>query len=139
MPRADDIAAAARAYLDVPFRHQGRSRAGVDCAGLIICAARDLGVSDFEYRSYGRQPDGDEMAAILKAHLVPIRRDRPRAGAVAHLRITTRPQHLGLLLPRRGGGLNIIHAYEGVGRVVEHIFDAPWRRRLVGLYRFGGG
>ena len=36
--------AAAIEYVGVPFRHKGRSRAGLDCAGLVFVACRDCGI-----------------------------------------------------------------------------------------------
>jgi cell wall-associated NlpC family hydrolase len=58
MPGRTDIVAAARTYLGVPWRHQGRTRAGLDCAGLIVMVARDLALSDYDSTAYGRRAQG---------------------------------------------------------------------------------
>jgi cell wall-associated NlpC family hydrolase len=34
------IVSAARSWLGVPWRHQGRTRQGVDCAGLVVLVGR---------------------------------------------------------------------------------------------------
>lgn len=50
---------AARAYLGVPFAHQGRSPAvGLDCIGLIVQAGLDGGHAfpAFDSTDYGRDP-----------------------------------------------------------------------------------
>ena len=134
--RADFIAAA-RAWLGVPFRHQGRSRSGVDCAGLVICLARELGLvaPDFDINGYRRAPDGSMLDAC-RQHLQP-------AASVdeAHvlvMRFSVQPQHVGIPVPYRHGGLALLHALEPSGGVVEHRLDATWRSRVLHAYRFEG-
>jgi len=39
-----DVVAQARKYMGVRWAHQGRSPAGMDCAGLVIRVAQDLGL-----------------------------------------------------------------------------------------------
>ena len=52
-----DIVAAARGWLGVPWRHQGRSRAGVDCVGLVVVVCRSLGLSDHDSTVCGSDSD----------------------------------------------------------------------------------
>jgi len=47
--------AAARSYVGVPWKHQGRSRTGLDCIGLTVLAGRDCGLSVPLTATYGRQ------------------------------------------------------------------------------------
>jgi len=133
---ADLLVTAARGWLGVPFMHQGRSSAGVDCAGLVICLGRDLGQlpADFDVNGYTRQPDGS-MFAHCAERLLP---SPARVGAVALMRFTDEPQHLGILVPYRHGGLAIVHALQSAGRVVEHRLDANWRARIVRCFSFPG-
>jgi cell wall-associated NlpC family hydrolase len=127
-----DVVAAARAYLGVPWIHQGRSRAGLDCGGLIVCVAHDLGLwADFDVSGYGREPDG----AMLRQHL---ERQATRVlehalGDILLLRFVRLPQHLAICTE-----LGIIHTYAQVGAVVEHRLDAIWRARIVNAYAYPG-
>ena len=50
------IVAAARTWLGVPWRHQGRTRQGVDCAGLVVLVGRGLGPAIGENVSAGGCP-----------------------------------------------------------------------------------
>ena len=52
-----EIVTAARGWIGVPWRHQGRSRAGVDCVGLVVVVCQGLGLSDYDSTVYGRDPD----------------------------------------------------------------------------------
>ena len=39
---SDEVVREARTWVGVPFRHQGRSRSGVDCGGIIVVVLREL-------------------------------------------------------------------------------------------------
>jgi hypothetical protein len=132
----ESVVAHARSWLGVPFRHQGRDRNGVDCAGLVICLGRELGLlpKDFDVNGYRRSPDGTMLAECDKhLDIAPIAQ-----AHVAVMRFSEEPQHIALLVPYRHGGLAVLHALERSGKVVEHRIDSVWRDRIVKTYRFRG-
>lgn len=47
---------AATHYVNTPWRHQGRTRRGIDCAGLVICTLRDIGHVDQSFNVTGYAP-----------------------------------------------------------------------------------
>jgi len=132
-----DVYSEARAWVGVPFAHQGRSRTtGVDCVGLVICVARELGLvpPDADENGYRRAPDGSmldrcdewmDRAPIAEAH-------------VAAVRFSVAPQHLAFLVPHHHAGLAFVHALQRNGRVVTHRVDDTWRGRIVQAYRLRG-
>lgn len=127
----------ARRWLGVPFRHQGRNRTGLDCVGLVIMVAKELGISDFDIVEYGQQPDPKRMGELLRANLDPISFSKIEPGDILWLRIVNDPQHLAIVTqvaPRA----QMIHALRrpGFGRVVEHGLDAHWRHRIAGCFRY---
>ena len=63
----DAIVAAARVWLGVPWRHQGRTRQGVDCAGLVVLVGRGLGLADYDTCAYGRRPEGQGFVQHFRA------------------------------------------------------------------------
>lgn len=135
MPSRLDIVTEARRWLDTPFKHQGRQLGvGVDCVGVVFGVAWALGLSDFDYRIYPRMPNTDTMSTLLRAHLVPIPKSDAREGDVLHMSIGGRPQHVGLLT----GPAMLLHAYQGVGRCVEHRIDDRWWQSVCGAYQFPG-
>lgn len=132
----EQFAAAARAYLRVPFAHLGRSRAGLDCAGLLLAAARDCGVPGLPEPVYGRLPDLRLIDTWLPRFAVRVA--VPRVGDVLRFRLGGRAQHLGVACAHPAGGLAVVHACESLHRVCEHRFDLRWQRRLAEAWRLHG-
>lgn len=132
-----DVVVVARSYLGIRWRHQGRSRAGVDCVGLIIRILRDLGLSDFDASGYGRLPDGVMMRRTLDQHCVP-RVGDPLPGMVALMRFKGAPQHVGIVAPYVHGGESLVHALVTARKVAEHRLDPTWLSRIVALYDLPG-
>lgn len=139
------IVAEARTWIDVRWRHQGRSRAaGIDCAGLIICVGRALGYlpPDFDVRGYKREPDGRTLADLLSANAAQKTLADWQPGDFVLLRdiSTVWPCHMGFLADRRGSAEpNLIHSWARVHRkCVEVRLDQDWIDRIDGVYSFHG-
>lgn len=123
-----EVVNAARKYLDVPYHHQGRNRFGVDCAGLIVAAYRDLGIELEDLPAYGREPWNDGLRECVERNFQKVDRD-PEPGDILLLRVRREPQHLAIATDR-----GIIHAYAGVKKVVETSMSPHWQKRIVGVY-----
>jgi cell wall-associated NlpC family hydrolase len=132
----DQIVATARSYLSVRFRHQGRVRAGLDCVGLVIRVAHDLGLSDFDATGYSRMPDGVRLQATMEEQMARVTDYRP--GDVLLMRFEQNPQHVAIVGDYLYGGLSIIHALATARRVVETRLDDVWKARIVAAYQFKG-
>jgi len=128
---AGELITAARAYDKVPFRHQGRSRQGLDCIGLIVCAARDIGIDLPDRHDYARDPADDSLAHGMDEAMIPL--VRPEPGAVALIRFANSVRHVALITPER-----MIHVWDLVGRVVEHGWHPWFQVRTARLYRIPG-
>ena len=134
---------AARGFLGVPFAHQGRSREGMDCLGLILLSAEAAGIringarpQTYDQRTYGHRPDCEHLERMLGARLMRAEPASKRPGDVLLLRIEGRAQHLALLTdypaPQAFG---MIHAYAVARKVVEHRLDEGWDAAIHGVYR----
>ena len=132
----DAIIAAARECIGTPFAHQGRilNRA-LDCAGVAVHAARSVGLEVAEPAAYSRLPNAamlewwlDHQPFLDRASVADM-----QPADLLLMRFTGEPQHLAVYT-----GETIVHAYQAIGRVVEHGLDAKWRRRIVRVYRFRG-
>jgi len=129
MATADEIIQTARSYIGVPFRHMGRSRNGIDCAGLVVCVCRDLEISVVDIPRYGRQPLGGMLEQVVRQTFIETSSVEP--GTLLVMRFASEPQHMAIYT-----GDTIIHSYERVGKCVEHRLDSVWHRRIVSTYRF---
>lgn len=131
---------AARAYLGVPFSHQGRNPdIGIDCIGLLVCAAGDCGLPQVagDSTAYGRDPvDGllESHLAALFGPLLPSGDMRP--GDIAAVRFLGAVRHVGVV-GEHPDGLSLIHTNSAVGRVTESRIDAKWLKRIAGVHRPG--
>lgn len=133
---AEDIASHVRTWLGVRFVHQGRSREGVDCAGLVICVGRELGFlpPDFDVNGYDKQPDGSMFRHCAER----LTEAPPQVGGIFVMRFAKEPQHMGFFVPYRGGRLAMVHALQSSGKVIEHRFDSLWQSRIVGTFAAPG-
>lgn len=133
---ADDIITAARQCLGTPFRHQGRLLGfGLDCAGVAIHVARQIGVGHRDVSGYSRIPANGQLERSLDAQpcLERVEISDCAPGDLLLMRFSSVPQHLAIFT-----GDTIIHAYETVGFCCEHRLSSMWAARIVRVYRFRG-
>lgn len=122
----------ARRWVGVPFRHQGRDYGGIDCVGLPIVVGQSLGLFDqrLDISNYGRLPTG-ELTERLREHCRPLPAAVP--GALVVIAWTTLAAHVAVCT-----GHTLIHAYESVGRVVEHGYRGRWVRMTHSVWGLPG-
>lgn len=134
--------AVARSWKGTRFAHQGRVKAhgthkgGVDCLGLLVGVAQELGLphAQADECDYGHIPD----AVRLYARLCQLMQEKPQdtlaPGDVVLLKLDGNPQHLALVSDY-GQELGIIHAYAPARAVVEHRLDDGWRAAIHAVFR----
>jgi cell wall-associated NlpC family hydrolase len=136
----------ARSWLGVPFVHQGRTRHGVDCLGLLMQIAKELQLYDREGNlfshhdccTYSTTPCPQELYTALERACVCVNLSicSIQSTDIGLFTIEGRAQHLGIFAHADDGvSLHLIHAYQPAGRVVEHQYDAAWKRRLHSVFR----
>ena len=121
----------ARSWIGVPFLHQGRTRAGCDCLGVVIAALQAQGIlpPDFERTDYDRHPTAnDQLTHGVQKYCT--RLEQPEHGCMLTLTWHKNPPHVALYANDRADGPTLIHAdaRKGVERVVEHGYRGPWQR-----------
>lgn len=134
MSGQEDVIEAARTWLGVRWAHQGRSRAGVDCVGLVIMVARACRGSQFDVLDYPRLAQDERM--LRTADEVLVRRasvDDLQAGDVVILRYHQQ-RHMGIVAPYVFGGLSLIHAYAPARKVVETRLSDDLSQRVLAGY-----
>lgn len=129
----------ARRWVGTPFHHQARVEGvGVDCVGLVISVAREIGAvpADWDVGGYGRVPDGKQLVHHLSERLVPVAQADMAPGDVVLVAFDSHPQHVGIVGDYLHGGLSIIHASGAHGRVLETRLLFTKAMRFVAAYRF---
>jgi cell wall-associated NlpC family hydrolase len=134
----DRVIQVARTWIGTRFHHQGRTKGvGVDCIGLIVGVAKELGLEVVDRVDYAREPSNGELEKALAKYLTPC---ELKVGAVALFKLDKEPQHVGIIgaLSIEHGAWNysLIHAYAQARKVVEHGLDDFWKARLVGCFGY---
>jgi cell wall-associated NlpC family hydrolase len=123
-----------RTWLGTPFVHQGRLKGvGVDCVGLVVCIAKDLGIYDYDFTGYRVIPNSRVMGKELQDHLTEIPISEIKMGSILWFRVRKEPQHLAI---RTDTG--IIHAYSPNQTVLEVDFTNPWPSLLYKAFDYKG-
>lgn len=139
--RAEFIAAA-RSMLGTRFVHQGRQpAAGVDCIGLLICAAKMIGINLIDHTTYGRNPNPRQLLGKFEENAML----RFEPGDIDPLpgdlllffnKESAGPQHLALAAEGRDGyALSMIHTSNDLKKVVENPYADPWPASLHSVWR----
>lgn len=139
------IVSQARSWIGVPFHHQGRTRQGCDCVGLVGAVAIGVGAVGSDWwavefdpsaSGYARQPSNGTMARLCERFMRSANADM-QVGDVLMMRFAREPQHLAIVADYVHGGFSVIHAAAGIG-VVEHALSQKWASRIVGRYLLPG-
>jgi hypothetical protein len=130
-----DVVREARALLGVRYRHQGRSREGVDCIGLPVCVRAALGLPAMDSEGYAKRSAGTEMLDYCRANMVAVDRSSIQPGDVlVQMHGVTR--HIAIVGDYPGGGLSIIHAHLPNKKVAECRLDDSFMAYVRGCFRF---
>jgi len=131
----------AREWLGVPYLHQGRSRLGVDCVGVIVDIAKRLNMSVQDWQRYPRVPHAGRLLKSFRAHLIEIPSKDLSPADVVLMSWRQEPHHAGIISRIGNEGwdntrLGLIHCNMTVGRVVEHTLDEKWRKRIKYVFQY---
>jgi cell wall-associated NlpC family hydrolase len=121
-----------RSFIGVPYVHQGRTRAGLDCIGLILAIGEELGKPVKQDYAYQQIPEPSILWKGLDDNFIRKPAHRLAPGDIMVFRIAVDPQHIAIYL----GDDRMLHAYENVGQVVEHRYADVWKRRLLAVYSY---
>lgn len=135
------IVEAARSFIGVPWLHQGRSREGIDCLGLLVLSEAACGREMADRANYGRIPVDNELREGLEEHYgMAVLGEAPALedllpGDKALLMLGRDPSHVGII-GDSPNGKTLIHSYaSGPCRVAEMRIDQAWRHRIVAVFR----
>lgn len=128
----------ARSWIGTRWVHQGRSRDGIDCAGLIVMVCRALTISDYDAVSgYPRDPDGSFMQHFfaLGGKRIPILTALP--GDIMLFRDSIFACHCGFVADKDGAP-SIVHAFTSRRKVLEEPLIGEFRDKWVATFALPG-
>lgn len=131
-----DVVDEARKLIGTPYRHQGRSRYGVDCVGFVVLVMERLATlpADLERANYGRLPKA-ELIEKTRAYCTPLMVLEPGALLLMRWPGEKDAGHAGIYT---GEDRLMIHAYGVLQRVVEHGYRGAWVRITHSIWRLPG-
>ncbi|APH70644.1 C40 family peptidase [Aquibium oceanicum] len=125
----------ARGWLGVPWRHQGRTRSGIDCVGLVVCVARALHLSDYDSTGYSRRAQGQGFVEHFRGNMDGIAILEARPGDVIVFADQAYPCHCGFLTERLGHP-HLLHAHATRRQVIEEPYAGEWPEKIKFAFRF---
>lgn len=128
------VYAEAQGWLGVRWLHQGRTRLGIDCAGLVLVVGQSLKLlpGDLNVSNYSRDPTSLEFLQMFSRHMDRVPLLQATAGDILVFRQRRYPCHCGIL----GDGEKFIHAYALRRKVVEEYLTDEWLSLRVAAFRF---
>lgn len=128
------LSKAASQYVGVRFRHMGRSgNTGLDCIGLIIKSAADIGITFTDQAIYGRLPNEyglyNKMQSQLKEKTTNV-----EDSDILLFNINGFPSHVGVV-ENISGELYLIHSYAPMKKVVKHRLTNEWLDKVHTIFQ----
>jgi len=134
--KRSDIVEAARKHLGTRWRHQAR-RPGValDCLGLVVVTALDLGLPVEDTTAYKRRPNPKQLWGEVSRQLTRVEGDVIRPGSVLllHFSESGYPYHFAFATTEN----RMIHGYAKARKVVEHDIE-DWLGQVSAVFDFPG-
>src|SRR4029077_11237274 len=131
MVSREAVVAEARSWIGVRWLHQGRSRHGIDCIGLVVVVRKALGIGDYDLAGYPREPDGTFMTHFFNAGGVRVAIPKAQPADLLLFKDARSPCHVGIITARNGDLMHMVHAIATRHKVIEEPVLAEWQRKWV--------
>lgn len=129
----DAFIAELRRHIGTRFKHQGRDHFGLDCAGLVVYSAKNLGHEIEDYLAYTRIPDSKVFFEYISRSADRVALDDRRMGNLLIFEFDSNPQHVAVITQSEPA--YIIHAAATNRKVVEHRLDERWGAKIKAVFR----
>lgn len=130
----------ARGYIGTKFHHQGRSPHGMDCIGLVVLPARDLGIELADWFRYSRYPQRDVMLERLSLCMDQVHCKNIPLGAIIFFYLQKPKAEEPILchLAIKDEDDLILHTDERVNKVTKMRMDNGWRKAIDSVWQIRG-
>lgn len=138
MTTRNDISQEALSWIGTPWKHQGRSRRGVDCCGLVVVVGQQLGLDVEDVTGYNRRASNYDFLDIFRKQGIEVPLDQIRVGDVVCFTDRQYPCHCGIMVNFKGAGY-FVHSHALHRRVILGSLSMPeWRQKLTHAFRYRG-
>lgn len=127
----------AQDYIGIPYALHGRSRAGVDCYGLVCLVFNDLldvklDIFDGKYNDHTIRTNATLISDCGHFGWSPVPfKATLQAFDVAVLSLAGYPAHVALMLDND----TFMHSIKPIGVVLERLSSLRWKNRVKGIMR----
>ncbi|MHA2066682.1 MAG: C40 family peptidase [Candidatus Thorarchaeota archaeon] len=136
MAKRSDIIQIARGWKGVRFRHQGRNRNGIDCAGLVVKVAEEIGMdTSMDRTDYVRRSTSVDFLKEFEKNFTWKNPKDVQPGDILVFRDNAYPYHTAIVGDSLNG-LTLIHAYANRKQVVEEMYSEEWIKKRVAAFEF---
>jgi cell wall-associated NlpC family hydrolase len=124
-------------YIGLPFEDHGRSRAGLDCWGLVrlvLSEQFNIALPSFA-AEYRRTTDTGKISDLILRETPAwqfVAMGEEQLGDVIILRQRGQPMHVGVVL----GDQRMLHIEQGINSAIEAYSGPCWKDRIFGFFRY---
>ena len=136
--RSNDIVACAHTLIGVRFKHRGRDLRGIDCVGVPIYIAKELGIKEWNALGYAARPDTKEFTKLLResgSTPVPFK-EVAHGDMLRMLSLGRFPVHIGIYEMTPTGQAYVIHSYLPFRKVVRTPLTPQAWTQVQSVWRF---
>jgi len=135
---ANEIVASAHTLIGVRFLHHGRDMRGIDCVGVPIYIAKDVGIKEWDTIDYGPRPNMNEFERLIRATgSKPVRYLDVAHGDMLRMMSAGRfPVHIGIYEKMPNGQEYVIHAFAPFKKVVRSPLTPVEWKKVHSVWRF---
>lgn len=123
-------------WVGTKWKHQGRNRNGIDCAGLIIKVAEALEYPIIDEKGYSRRPLGFNFVEAFQQQMHEIPKLSAQPGDILVFQDTHYPCHCGIMVELHGAHY-MVHSHAIHRKVIiDHINS--WEHKWCNSFKFRG-
>lgn len=121
--------------MDVKFRHQGRSKSGVDCIGLFAKTAEEIGRTIPIPSNYSHHPDQKFLFAEMCRLFDKIPKKEMKIGDLVLMRFMDDKLRIPCRHVAIRTDLGLLHSSAQFRKVTEHGLNDEWMDKIEHVFR----